>query len=453
MIDDNSLKHLLSLELSTGKKTFLLEKNFYSIGRSSSNSIIINHRVTSRHHSLIIKTIYHRKKDHQIDTAFWILDGDWKGKKSRNGLFINAQKINLHKLIPGDIIIFGGIEIRAKYDIVDIQSRELFSVVDKKNINKTPLFTETNNTNVYNNIFESNDYQELKSLGQKDNYCTHNTISELIEGIILIDNNDLQIVDCNLSLIKLLGYQNKEEILDLNLNQVFPLDLEILQDDVYLLNNQYDDVSRESVIKTKDNNILSVQLKIRLIEQSGQKNICLSILDLSQQRKLEELLRYQIYHNLITNLPNYKLFKEHLFSLLANYSPVDDGVISLVLVKINEWKDIGYNYNYEVMESILKTIAKKFKQLISSKDVVYHWRDDEFAFLLAQNTSDYLEKIKYQISQIAEESFSINNEHIEVSFSIGDASYPEDGIYDEILLQKADRTLAQNYYEYVKGRC
>ncbi|AFZ46309.1 diguanylate cyclase with PAS/PAC sensor [Cyanobacterium stanieri PCC 7202] len=452
MIDDNPLKHLLSLELSTGKKTFLLEKKFYSVGRSSSNSIIINHRVTSRHHSLIIKATYHRKKENKADTAFWILDGDWQGQKSRNGLFINTEKIDLHKLVPGDIIIFGGIEIRAKYDIVDIRSKELFSVLDKKHITEIPLSTEVNDINHFDQISSNNDYQELKYLGEENNYC-NNTIAELIEGIILIDSHHLQIVDCNLSLIKLLGYDTKEEILDLNLEQLFPLDIEILKDDIYLLNNQYSDVSRDSVIKTKENKILSVELKVRFTEKLGQKIICLSVLDLTQQRKLEELLRYQIYHNPVTNLPNYKLFKEHFFSLLANYSALDDGFISLILVKINEWQEIGYNYNYEVSELILKTIGKRFKQLISSKDIVYHWRDDQFAFLLAQNTSDYSEKIKYQILQVAEESFSVNEEQIKVSLSIGEASYPEDGSYDEILLQKADRTLTENYYEYVKEKC
>lgn len=451
MIDDNPLKHILSLELSTGKKTFLLEKNFYSVGRSSSNSIIINHRVTSRHHSLIIKAVYHRQKENKNDTAFWILDGDWKGKKSRNGLFINTQKIDFHKLVPGDIIIFGGIEIRAKYDIVDIQSKELFSVLEKKHITEIPSCSPTDDTSNFHNVSNNNDYQELKYLGEENNYCT-NTIAELIEGIIFIDNHSLKILDCNVSLIKLLGYDSREEIFDLNLNELFPIDIEILKDDIYLLNNQYNHISRDSVIKTKEDKILSVQIKIRFTERLGEKIICLSILDLTQQRQLEELLRYQIYHNLITNLPNYKLFKEHFFSLLANYSAIDDGSISLVLIKINEWKEIGYNYNYEVSELILKTIGKKFKQLISSKDIIYHWRDDEFALLLAQNTSDYLEKIKYKISQVAEESFSINDEEIQVSFSTGVASYPEDGNYDEILLQKADRTLNQNYYKYIKEK-
>ncbi|MBE9222046.1 diguanylate cyclase [Cyanobacterium stanieri LEGE 03274] len=457
MVNNNPLKHILSLELNTGKKVFLLEKNIHSVGRSSSNSIIINHRVTSRHHGSIIKVIYQKKDRDKFDIAFWIVDGDFKGNKSRNGLFVNTQKINIHKLSPGDIIIFGGVEIRGKYDIFNSESQVFFSNSSQDNIENLPSLTETE-TNIFNEDiipenFNQSDYQELKHIDTENKYFT-DTIAELIEGIIFIEPENTKIIDCNQSLVEIVGYANKEDILALNIKNIFPIDIEILKNDIsLLLDNQYQSIFRESILKQKDNKFLPIQIKTRII-QHGEKNIiCLSILKIEEQKKLEELLRYRTYHNLITNLPNYKLFREHLFSVLASYSNHEEGYISLILVRINEWKEIGYNYNYEVAEFVLKKIAKKFKQLISAQDILYHWRDDEFVFLLAQNSTQYVDKIKYDILQIAQQPLLITEEEIQVSFSIGSASYPEDGDYEEILLQKADRTLTENYYEYVKERC
>ena len=73
-------------------------------------------------------------------------------------------------------------------------------------------------------------------------------------------------------------------------------------------------------------------------------------------------------------------------------------------------------------------------------------------FLLAQNTVEYLDKIKYEILLIAQQPFLVQEEEIQISFSMGSASYPTDGNYEEILLQKADRTLVENYYEYIKNK-
>ncbi|WP_069789617.1 diguanylate cyclase domain-containing protein [Cyanobacterium sp. IPPAS B-1200] len=456
MVNNTSLKHILSLELSTGKKTFLLEKNIHSLGRSSSNSIIINHRVTSRHHGSIIKVIYQDEKEDKFDIAFWILDGDFKGNKSRNGLFVNTKKVDIYKLSPGDIIILGGIEIKGKYDILNIDSKEFLSVIHKENPQNVTSFITTEKEIFHSDMLtensEDSDYQELKHIETENNYCT-DSIAELIEGIIFIDIHTSKIIDCNQSFIKMLDYEKKEDIIKLSLENIFTIDKEILEDDIKLLiSDKYESVLRHSAIKQKENEFLPVQVKVRAVSQGERNLICISILDIAEERKLEELLRYRSYHDLITNLPNYKLFKEHLFSVLANYHSNEEGNIALVLVKINEWKEIGYNYNYEVAELILKKVSKKFKKLISAQDILYHWRDDEFAFLLAQNTVEYLDKIKYEILQIAQQPFLVQEEEIQISFSIGNASYPADGNYDEILLQNADRTLVENYYEYIKNK-
>ena len=149
--------------------------------------------------------------------------------------------------------------------------------------------------------------------------------------------------------------KKKEDIIKLSLENIFTIDKEILEDDIKLLiSDKYESVLRHSAIKQKENEFLPVQVKVRAVSQGERNLICISILDIAEERKLEELLRYRSYHDLITNLPNYKLFKEHLFSVLANYYSNEEGNIALVLVKINEWKEIGYNYNYEVAELILK---------------------------------------------------------------------------------------------------
>ena len=95
--------HWLRLNDNQGRKDFLLDEEFYSLGRYRSSSIRIHSEFASRHHA-ILKRSY---DEQQNDYYYEIEDGDGKGKRSANGLFINDQKKYNHHLKDGDKIFFG----------------------------------------------------------------------------------------------------------------------------------------------------------------------------------------------------------------------------------------------------------------------------------------------------------------------------------------------------------
>lgn len=127
MDNNNHFKHILILELNNFKKPIFLDKNTYSIGRNSTNSIVIHHQLISRHHASLLKVTY--KKPEKEDIVFWIVDGDLKGNYSTNGIYINGKRVLSHKLNPGDIILLGGSEVKAKYDIIDQNTNKFLSLI------------------------------------------------------------------------------------------------------------------------------------------------------------------------------------------------------------------------------------------------------------------------------------------------------------------------------------
>ena len=110
----NSQGHyILVLEDNDCRRTVSLEASKYSLGRHSSNSIIINSRQISRKHATLIRKL--NRKTYQ--ESFWILDGDLDGNKSQNGIFVNGQKCLIHELRDGDLINFG-CDVTASYHLV-----------------------------------------------------------------------------------------------------------------------------------------------------------------------------------------------------------------------------------------------------------------------------------------------------------------------------------------------
>ena len=92
--------HVLIIEDPSFKKTVVLEEATYSLGRHSSNDIIVTAQKVSRHHATLL-----RRTDVKTNQySYWILDGDLQGNRSRNGIYINGKKCLVHELKHGDLI-------------------------------------------------------------------------------------------------------------------------------------------------------------------------------------------------------------------------------------------------------------------------------------------------------------------------------------------------------------
>ena len=110
MSDSQSINHTLVIEEPEFQQTISLEENTYSIGRHSSNSIVLLSRMVSRYHATLLRVKY---SNEQRDT-FWVIDGNLQGKRSANGIFVNEKQCLSHELQSGDVITFGG-KVKATY--------------------------------------------------------------------------------------------------------------------------------------------------------------------------------------------------------------------------------------------------------------------------------------------------------------------------------------------------
>jgi diguanylate cyclase (GGDEF)-like protein/PAS domain S-box-containing protein len=87
-----------------------LEGVTYSLGRDPRNSIVLNSKLVSRQHAILLRVTAPESKHH----LFRIVDGNLNGQRSKNGLLVNGKKYLSHDLKHGDIIEFGP-QVQAKY--------------------------------------------------------------------------------------------------------------------------------------------------------------------------------------------------------------------------------------------------------------------------------------------------------------------------------------------------
>ncbi len=543
MSNDSSFRHILALDLNSLKKTIFLEKNTYSIGRNYTSSIVIHHRLISRNHATLLKVSYRDiKKNNDI---FWILDGDLKGNRSTNGIYVNGKRCLSHELKPGDTIVFGGNEIKAKYDILDVSSKQLISLLkDNETIsdrreyspqendistlvadvdeNKEPLTEEFitkinslkdlgsypiieidfqgeitkinsaaeqkfNNikqeksahpileklTNIFseNNPYllvrkitigsenfiqyahgiENNqliiiyvlDFQKYKQLElalRESEQRYQSLVKQISEGIFLLDIVTKKILDANPAYCNLLGY-SFAEILELSIYDLLSIDREILHEDLQRIVKEKTPFIRESIHRRKDGSLINVEVSVSFIFYLAREVLCFTVRDITKKKRTEQILRYQAGHDLLTNLPNQKLFYEQLSTLLAN-AKNNHEILALMFIKLDRFKNINYTLGHSIGDQLLQEFVKRIKSCLSSGDTLARWGGDEFTVLLPDiENADNVANISQTIIEQIKEPFTIAEHKLHINISLGIAFYPQNGEDASTLLKNADAAL------------
>jgi len=108
--EQHQAQHLLLIEDLKGQRTVSLEAVTCSIGRDSTNTIVLHSQFVSRRQAIMLRIPTLETGSY----SFRIIDGDLQGKHSRNGMIVNGQRCFSHDLKHGDVIEFGK-DVKAQY--------------------------------------------------------------------------------------------------------------------------------------------------------------------------------------------------------------------------------------------------------------------------------------------------------------------------------------------------
>ena len=109
--DREKIIHLFLVKDIQGQRVITLHEATYSLGRDSRNSIVMRSRSVSRQHAILLRVTVPESDQY----GFRVVDGNFNGKHSTNGLFVNGTKCLSHDLKHGDIIEFGSNQAKAVY--------------------------------------------------------------------------------------------------------------------------------------------------------------------------------------------------------------------------------------------------------------------------------------------------------------------------------------------------
>lgn len=182
-----------------------------------------------------------------------------------------------------------------------------------------------------------------------------------------------------------------------------------------------------------------------------------TVVDITERKRAEAMIKYQAFHDLLTNLPNRTLFKDRLAISLANCHR-NRHRLAVMFLDLDGFKRINDTLGHSVGDQLLQVVAERLKGCLREGDTVARWGGDEFTVLLPQIT--YLHevaKVAQRILDAFKQPFELDEQQIFTSTSVGIAIYPQDGDDLQNLLKNADQALYKakengrnNYQFYIQ---
>ncbi len=191
-------------------------------------------------------------------------------------------------------------------------------------------------------------------------------------------------------------------------------------------------------------------------ETSGEiSNYVAIINDITDFKQNLEQLEYLAKYDSLTQLPNRHMFLARTSQAIEVVRRQEGGPIALLLVDLDNFKDVNDAAGHDAGDELLKEIASRMRRCVRRHDDLGRLGGDEFTVLLA-DIKDAREAANtaQRILRALSAPVAVRGQEVFVSGSVGISVYPDDGADAMTLLRSADaamylaKRLGKNQYHY-----
>lgn len=165
------------------------------------------------------------------------------------------------------------------------------------------------------------------------------------------------------------------------------------------------------------------------------------ILDISERKVAEELLRRAALHDPLTGLPNRGLLFDFATRIFGR-SRRERLKSAVLFVDLDRFKPINDTYGHEIGDEVLKEVAQRLTHCTRADDIVFRLGGDEFLILLPmisheENAGDVARHVIHCLNQ----AYKVKGLVVSLSASVGISIYPQDGDEIDTLIHHADAAM------------
>jgi diguanylate cyclase (GGDEF)-like protein/PAS domain S-box-containing protein len=273
----------------------------------------------------------------------------------------------------------------------------------------------------------------------RDSEVKYRLLFEQNAAGVCVTNFSGNILDCNSTFARMLGYTRTDlvnrQMGDLYERRVERDELASMLRDSPILNGV------EMELRRKDGGHVWVLQNLSLVGTDDDAFIHATLVDISDRKRAEEQIEYHAYHDVLTRLPNRRLFTDRL-ALSITRSKRSGRSLAVLFIDLDHFKTVNDTLGHTAGDELLLEMSQRLRDCIREDDTVARLGGDEFTIILSdlRHPEDAMQ-VAQKILEAVEAPLTMGGMTIELSTSIGIALYPVDGHDVETLLRNADSAM------------
>ncbi|MBZ2207986.1 EAL domain-containing protein [Massilia sp. R798] len=165
--------------------------------------------------------------------------------------------------------------------------------------------------------------------------------------------------------------------------------------------------------------------------------------DITDRKRAEEVISYQAYHDILTDLPNRMLFKDRL-GLAVIQAKRKLTELAVMFIDLDRFKLVNDTLGHVKGDELLQQVALRLKECLRRGDTLARQGGDEFTIVLPElRDREDAKLIADKFLECLQMPFNLDGHEVHISASIGIAIYPGDGESIDELLRHADIAMYQ----------
>ncbi len=177
-------------------------------------------------------------------------------------------------------------------------------------------------------------------------------------------------------------------------------------------------------------------------QQNTEATVCI-FRDITHQALAEEQIWHNAHHDMLTGLPNRRLFLDRLEQQIKQ-AKRSNLPLSVLFMDLDGFKEVNDSYGHETGDRLLAEVAERLTACVRDEDTVARLGGDEFTMILSGvNQRKDAELVAQTIIDAIADRFSFEKSVIQIAISIGISFYPHDAISAIVLLEAADKAMYQ----------
>jgi diguanylate cyclase (GGDEF)-like protein/PAS domain S-box-containing protein len=184
-------------------------------------------------------------------------------------------------------------------------------------------------------------------------------------------------------------------------------------------------------------------LSAQPIRYANETCLLVALANIDDRKRMQDDMRRKAMHDQLTGLPNRVMFMESL-ERAEFKSRRRQGHFSVLFVDLDHFKEVNDSLGHAAGDQLLQSVAERLASAVRQSDLVARIGGDEFMVLIEDHKGpEEVMIVAQKILAFLERPVLLEWKEVQISASIGIATYPDDATDAETVVKNADAAMYQ----------